>query len=660
MKYLRIFILFLAGCMLLNGCSLKKQLKKADLRYENGEYYAAVGKYKRLQGRLKGKKNRTLKGEVNYKMGICYFKLSDYTRAQKAFLTAQKMKCTEDDMYLYLGKSQLAIGKFKDAKTNFNLYLARVPDSREAQEGLESTTKVALMNKGFTRFTIEEMKEFNSRSGSSCAAQFAGDDNTVVFTSNRSNSLNKKKVKINDVNGKPDNDMYISKKNKSGKWEKPATLEGSINTADDEGIATFGNEGREILFTICSPDREAGQIFKSQRNGTEWTDPTEVKLFDDSTITVGHPALSRDGNRLYFASDCDRGFGGKDLWVVEKLDNGWGIPENLGEDINTEGDEMFPYELNDSTLYFASNGHIGLGGLDLYVAIRDTAGKWQVSNLLAPVNSSWDDFGITFNSDGSEGFFSSNRNQRKQDDKIYHFHYPPLSYDIAGIITDENGEAIGEATVMIVGDNGDIVKTRARKDGSYKIILKTEAVNYVMGASKRGYLNSSYKFNTKGVQGSKTWEHSFVLASVTKSVKMDNIFYEFGKWTLTPESENGLQGLVKILTDNPNITIELSSHTDMVGTDVVNDELSQKRAQSVVDYLIKAGIDKERLTAVGYGKRKPVVVSAELAKKYRFLKEGDVLSPEFVEKLTADQQEICNTLNRRTEFKVLKTTYKLY
>lgn len=218
---------------------------------------------------------------------------------------------------------------------------------------------------------------------------------------------------------------------------------------------------------------------------------------------------------------------------------------------------------------------------------------------------------------------------------------------------------MGETTIRLVGNNGDIVKVRTKKDGSYRINLSLDT-KYVMMASHKGYLNASHILDTYELKDSKIFKNDFMLSSISKPVKMDNIFYEFGKWTLTEDSEAGLNSLVKILNDNPNIVIELSAHTDMVGNDKTNMDLSQKRAQSVVNYLINAGIDKERLQAKGYGKTQPVVVSSELAKKYKFLKEGDILTPDFILNLTDEQQEICNQINRRTEFKVIKTTYKLY
>jgi peptidoglycan-associated lipoprotein len=320
---------------------------------------------------------------------------------------------------------------------------------------------------------------------------------------------------------------------------------------------------------------------------------------------------------------------------------------------------MFPAFAADGTLYFSSDGHQGLGGLDIFSAKKDSLGNWVVENLPPPLNSSFDDFGITFDNTSKNGYFTSNRGNGKAFDNIYYFELPELEYFVEGKITDENLLPLSEAVVKLVGNNGVIVKQRVKKDGTYRIKLAKD-VNYVMLASNRGHLNSSGKLTTLNEKNSKNYTQNFRLPSIYKPVKMENVFYEFAKWDITPESETELQNLVKLLNDNPNITIEIAAHTDSVGTDEANKILSQKRAQSVVNYLIKAGIASDRLASKGYGESRPVEIDNILAQKYRFLKEGDMLSPQFIAALSKEQQEICNQINRRTEFKVLKTTYGIY
>jgi len=226
-------------------------------------------------------------------------------------------------------------------------------------------------------------------------------------------------------------------------------------------------------------------------------------------------------------------------------------------------------------------------------------------------------------------------------------------------VVDEKGTALPDAVIRLVSRSGVNARIRTKKDGTYRIKLEKD-MDCIMLASSRGYLNQKNTVSTMGLNDSKIYTVNFQLSAISKPIQLENIFYEFGKWDLTPASENGLQVLVKILNDNPNITIEISANTDYVGNNESNKILSQKRAKSVVDYLISRNIASDRLSSVGNGEEKPVVVDADLAEKYTFLKENDVLDEGYVTKLTADQQTIVNQINRRTEFRVLKTTYKLF
>jgi peptidoglycan-associated lipoprotein len=277
----------------------------------------------------------------------------------------------------------------------------------------------------------------------------------------------------------------------------------------------------------------------------------------------------------------------------------------------------------------------------------------------APFNSMGDDFGITFAGATEDGFFTSNRGQKKGYDLIYSFTLPEMEFIIEGKVLNTDGEHLSEATLRLVGNDGTNVKTQIRRDGTYRLKLNKDT-RYAMLATSRGFLNQKHTFATEGLKDSHTYEQDFTLAPISRPVKMENIFFKFGSWELTPDSEAGLNALVKLLNDNPNITIELAAHTDLVGNNEANQELSHKRAQSVVDYLIKHGIEKERLTAIGYGEEKPVVVDDNLHKLYPYMPKDQVLDEAFITTLTADKQEVCNSLNRRTEFRVLKTTYNLY
>ena len=660
----RIFILlkYLIICniaVLLVGCSVSSQLQKADKLYANGAYFKVAAKYQKLQKRL-NKKDKALKGAIAFKIGECNRLLFDMQKAVKQYNTALKYNYNNDTIYLNLAKAYHALGNYNAASKNYLAYLQKDTLNDEALMGFAACEQAADMLKNPSRYKIRLANEFNYARSSDFSPIFADTDgSSVIITSNRSNS---KKQKVSVITGKFNFDMFLFNKNRDEKWGK-AVFMTEFNTPDDDGVASITADGKDIYFTRCWGEAGAvrgGEIMKSSRSGGQWTEPQTVVLFKDSSIMAAHPAISPDGKYLYFVSDSKDGFGGKDIYRAENLGDSWGVPENLGNKINTSGNEMFPTMSADGTLYFASDGHQGFGGLDIFSAKQDTTGNWVVENMMPPINSSSDDFGITFLGTDKKGYFSSNRSGgRKHLDKIYYFELPELLYMVEGKITDENGDILPDAMVKIVGNDGSIVKQRVKKDGTYRIKLAKD-VNYVMLASNRGYLNCSEKVTTFNEKNGKNYQKNFRLPSISKPVKMENIFYEFAKWDLTPESATELNNLVKLLNDNPNITIEISAHTDMVGTDAYNNELSQKRAQSVVNYLIKAGIAADRLTSKGYGKSRPVEVDKNIAAKYRFLKVGDVLTPEFVETLPKEQQEIANQINRRTEFRVVRTTYNLY
>ncbi len=653
-------VVLLSGIVLMcASCSVSARLKKADRTYDNGEYFAAADIYKKTQSRISAKKQKKLKAEVCFKQGECYRLIGNHARATRAYTQAIKYKYNDSVVFLYNAKSLHALGRYAEAAKQYDIYLQTHDDSL-ARVGLRGAQQANEWKKTATRYVVKAADVLNSKKNSDFAPAFMGNEAAaLVFTSNRDNTTNRK---ANAITGAANHDLFTTRRNASGAWEKPEPLEGEFNTDDDEGVVAFAPDGKTIYFTRCRIDKAGdvgGEIWTAKRSGGQWTTPTKITLFKDSTITVAHPTLSTDGERLFFVSDAPGGFGGKDIWVAEKTDEGWSVPENMGADINTAGNEMFPFYRNDSTFYFASDGHAGLGGLDIFKAKKDSTGQWQVYNMLTPINSNGDDFGIAFENDAERGYFSSNRNQSKYYDRIYSFELPELVYAVEGKITDEKGNTLPDAIIKLVGDNGTNVKIRAKKDGTFRIKLDKNA-NYIMLATSRGYLNSSARLTTDNLTDSKTFVENFALPTIGQPIPIDNIFFEFGKADLTPESETALRGTVKMLTDNPNIAIEIAAHTDCVGSDDANMKLSEARAKSVVDFLVQAGIAPDRLTAKGYGESRPVVVDETMAKELRFVKKDEILNEKLVKLLTPEQQEIVNAINRRTEFKVTKTTYNIY
>lgn len=653
------YMLFLSA-LLLGSCSVNQQIKKADKKYEIGEYYKASSIYKRAYTRVNVTKEREKKAYVAYRLGDCYRLINDNEKAERAFQNAVRYNC-KDSMALLLYADVLRKNKkSKAAVEQYELFLKDHPSNRQASIGRTSALEAVEWEKNPTKYKVEKLTVLESKRSERSPAFPAGETDVIYFASSREN----KAVggKNSNITGIRNNDIFFARRNALGEWDNIEPVEGDINTMEDEGSPSFSPDGKVMYFTRCpyvKGESHGAQICKSVRSGGKWGKAQEVKLSKDSSVTFAHPTVSPDGKYLYFVSDLAGGYGGKDIWRSSIEGDKYGAPVNLGPSINTAGDEMFPYMREDSVLYFSSNGLPGFGGLDIFYAKEVSDGRWVVKSMMYPINSNADDFGISFVKGANRGAFSSNRNEKKGYDKIWSFELPDVVFDITGKVLSTTGEPLGDAIVRIVGTDGTNTKIKTKSDGSFTAPLKRN-VEYVMLGNCRGYLNQKETVVTLGLEDSKSFPINFSLASISKPVGLDNIFFEFGKATLTPESSTSLDKLVKLLNDNPNITIEIGAHTDKVGSAEGNLALSGKRAESVVDYLIKAGIEAERLTAKGYGKTQPITVDKALAAKHSFLREGDVLDEEFIDKLPADQQEIANQSNRRTEFRVLKTTYKMY
>ena len=660
----------------MSSCSVSARVKRADKKYTIGEYYQAADMYKQVYRRIKSK-NKALRAHVAFQQGECYRTLNN-SRAVSSYKNAIRYQYPDSIVYLHYAQVLHYQGKYKDAIKQYDIYLEAHPKDYVASAGKYACMQIENWKKQPTRYKIALAKDFNAKRSSNFSPAFIGEDgDAIIFTSNRQEqkSSNKIKVRPSSVTGMPSFNLYSARKNAAGKWEEVELCEGLYEETESEdgegtqkqtttaelGAACLTSDGKTMYLTYSKPinGQDLGaKIYVSQRASGEWGEAQELKLFNDSSITVGHPSINASGDTLYFVSDAPGGYGGKDIYMAISSGSEWDDIRNLGPTINTSDDELFPHIRQDGRLYFASKGHPTYGGLDLFYAVqKDTT--WEVFNMGTPFNSTGDDFGITFAGKKEEGFFSSNRGQKKGYDLIYSFVLPQLEFLVEGTVTDNNGEHLSEATLRLVGNDGTNVKTQIRRDGTYRLKLNKNA-QYIMLVNARGYLNEKQAFSTDGLTDSYTYQQDFALSPISKPVKMGNIFFKFGSWELTPDSEDGLNALVKLLNDNPNITIEMAAHTDMIGNNTANQELALKRAQSVVNYLIKKGIEKERLTPVGYGEERPVVVDELLHKQYPYLPKEQVLDEAFITTLSTDKQEVCNSLNRRIEFRVLKTTYNLY
>jgi len=378
---------------------------------------------------------------------------------------------------------------------------------------------------------------------------------------------------------------------------------------------------------------------------------------------MGHPSVSSD-DRIYFSADLIGGYGGKDIWVARK-DKATGryLKTNLGPEINTAGDELFPFIRNDSILYFASNGLPGMGGLDIFKTTR-SGDKWsRPENMKYPINTAADDFAIVFNGEESEqGLFSSNRPGGKGRDDIYTFVIPPVYFTLEGIITDDRTlQPIAGAKVRIVGTNGRALETKTDEKGHYGFNKMQIAINttYDIFVTRKDYFNEKGRETTVGIEKSKDLTRNFILRPIPKKpVVLPDILYDLAKWDLKPQYRDSLQGLIETLDANETIVIELASHTDSRDSDERNDILSQKRAQSVVDYLISRGIDPDRLVAKGYGERSPRILTKDVTKEGYTFKAGTILNDSVINLLPGNAvKEAAHQLNRRTEFSILRNDY---
>lgn len=652
-----IYVLFLLIVSSLYSCKSAK-LSDAEEKQRIGEYYEAAAIYRKVYTKTSPKK-RDLRGYIAYRMAECNQLINNTAKATSAYMNAIRYDYPDSTVYLRMGQMLQKTGRYPEAIKNYDIYMENDPSNLLAINGIQGCELAPGWKKNPTRYEVRRMDKFNSRRGE-FSPMLAGDKyDQLYFASSR---LKDKDAKVSAITGQNNNNLFLVKQDEKGAWLAPVELEDEVNTEYDEGTPSFSPDGNTMYYTYCAQDPEGprtAEIYISTRSSAKWGKGTRATIVKDSVTALGHPSISPDGKYLYFVSDAVGGFGGKDIFRARVAGNDFGPMENLGEEINTPGDEMFPYVRDSVTLYFASNGHPGMGGLDLFKATQDSTGKWKVENLGAPINSMADDFGITFAGKEERGFFCSNRNDARGYDHIYSFERPTITIFIEGIVNDVDEYPIEDATVRIVGKDGLNVKVPVKKDGTYRVELERD-IRYVMMASARGYLNQNYELHTGPEEKNETYIVDFFLSPISKPVVIDNIFYDFDKATLRPESKKALDEMIKMLNDNPNVTIELGAHTDRKGTDQYNERLAQRRAQSVVDYLIAGGIEAARLEAKGYGESVPKTINKKMAKQFDFLKEGDVLTEEFILALPPEQQEIADQINRRTEFKVLRTNYNLF
>jgi len=638
--------------------------KKAEQSFAIGEYYAASINYKKSYSRCKPKE-KAKRAVRAFKMGECYRHIGYTQKAMAAYTNAIRYNVEDSIAFLHLGRQQLKAGQYKQAVQNFNKYLEFEPGSELARSGLMSCELAPQWKAKPNLYKVKKEAIFNSRRSDYSPMLVGEDADQMVLSSTRKEAEGDD---ISGVTGGKFGDLFFSRKNEQGKWQPVEAIEGEVNTEYDEGASCLSPDGKTMYFTRCSSDPDYpryAEIWQSQRSDASWSKPTKCMISRDTLTTFAHPAVSPDGQWLYFVSDAQGGEGGLDIWRTRIMASGFGGMENLGRPINTAGDEMFPAFRPNGDLYFSSDGHPGMGGLDILIAHDDSIRGIIIENQQYPLNSSADDFGMTFDGVHNRGFYCSSRGDGKGWEHIFSFECPEILQTVTGWVYEKDGYELPEALVYMVGNDGTNLKLSVKGDGSFTQVLKP-GVDYVLLGTCKGYLNVKNEVRVEPEHEEESHEYTlqFPLPPINVPVLIDNIFYEFDKADLTPESTEALDKLVDMMNQNPNITIELSAHCDYRGNDAYNLRLSQRRAESVVRYLIQHGVAEDRMTAVGYGESRPKVITRKLVETLMAgdpkveVQEADTLSEAYILAFKDEgAQEVLNALNRRTEFRVLRTTY---
>ena len=647
---------------------------KADEAFLVQNYYDAAALFR--EAYLK-EKNRAKKSEFTFRQAECWRLVATpqaLKKSESMYKRAIKTKYPYPEVYLRYAQVLQLQEKFEDALIQFKKYKQLKPNDNRGQLGISSCEFAVESLKNPSKYQIKPLDIANS-SSNDFAPSFAGDYDILYFTSSRDGGVGKAK----DGNtGQSFTDLWSVKRekgktksrNKNKIWSTPALLPEPMNTEAHEATSSFNKRGNEMFFTRCEQNSKQKEsitceIYFSKKKGKGWTSPVLLPLPYDSISTFGHPCISPDGKFLYFASDMPGGQGGKDIWMMKKVKRDeWSTPINLGDQINTPGDELYPFIHPNGDLYFASNGHIGMGGMDIFKADFDDDGTLiSVSNMKSPINSSTDDFGIIFEEKFERGYFTSNRPGGKGGDDIYQFNFPQLKLSLKGVVTEPgvDGGIIVGADVSIVGTDGTTSSTKTDNSGRYEFgndIIKYDHENrgasYEISVSKENYLSNNGNITTYGVEFGepdkdgnykKSLSKDFILQPIKQEIVISTILYDFNSAQLRPESKIALDAYLELLNNNKTVVVELQSHTDFIAGTDFNIELSQRRAQVCVDYLVSKGIEPKRLIAIGMGETVPFVMN----KKDGKLKLGSVLDEAYINTLKREKdREKAHQYNRRT------------
>lgn len=643
--------------------------QEADQAFDDQMYYTAIDKYKKAYSKVKS--NRTEKKRILFQIAECYRLTANWKRAESQYKRMLRVNYQKQNplTMLYYADALMANQNYAEAAESYKAYMELAPEDPRGRVGYESCELTVKWLENPTRYEVTNEKKLNSKSDDFSPTYADKKFRSLVFTSAREGSTGNR---IDDWTGQNFSDLYFTQVDRKGDWSAPSLLDEDnlVNSEANEGAATFDEKFNTLYFTRCGVGKKqvmGCQIYTSRRKGRGWAEPELVQIDIDSTVTYGHPTVSADELILIFASDQKPGSQGqKDLWMVtrDRKSKPFGKPVNLGSNINTVGNELFPFLRSDTVLYFASNGHPGMGGLDIFrVARKSKDDAWGTPvNMKSPVNSYADDFGAVFITGEERGFLTSNRAGGRGAHDIYSFFERPLLFTIAGTVRDERTlQYIEGAKVVLTGSNGTSYEALTNSQGNYSFdntqVLKF--TSYDLNVTRNGYFSEAAKETTVGLQENKDFVIDFRLVPVPETpIILPEILYDLAKWDLKPQYQDSLIGLIQILEKNPTFVIELAAHTDARDTDEKNDILSQNRAQSVVDYLILRGINPGRLVAKGYGERVPRTIQKEIKRAGYTFTAGSVLTEDFIAKLPGTAaKEAAHQLNRRTEFRILRKDF---
>jgi peptidoglycan-associated lipoprotein len=647
-----VLIMLSSSALFFYSCSGTNRLGKAKKAYDIGEYSRAVNSLNKVYRR---EKNRYYKGEASYYMAESYRLTNQPRKAATAYGRAIRYEYANRDAKLQQARQLMKLAEYEEAYSLFDEYLKEVSGNQLAYNGLASA-RMALNPPAPTRHTIEAVRKLNSRN-SDYAPYIAPDDPYQIYFSSM-RSTGKKRRQVNRITGQGTSAIYSSIQDSRGEWQEASLfLNQEMDGSFEDGTISMTDDGKEAYFTRTRYEKSeamAAEIWMVKSMGGRWAEPVEVDLGPD-TVIYAHPAISPDGSTLYFVSDMKGSVGGKDIWKVDKVGDNWGTPVNMGLDINTAGDEMFPYIRDNGILYFSSDGLPGYGGLDIFMAEKlEEEGRWRVKNLGQPMNSPADDLGISFFRNREAGYFSSSRGNARGYESIYSFALPLIQPIASGTIQLDNNAAIPHnTTVRVVGTDGTNTKVNVDAAGTFNLMLKPDA-EYTMLVAVPGYLNHHELINTKGLTESKQYTLNITLVSYSTPITFNNIHFNEGSAILKPEANAELEKVLRLLNDNPTIEVEISAHTDAGMDEEVAKDLSRQRALEVYNFLTRQGIDAGRLSTRGAAYTQPLKVSGELAKKYSFLRENELLTEQYIMRLNRADQGTARQLNNRVELTIVR------